>query len=256
MLSFHGKQEVKDFYLDRVIKHQEADEIIKGIYWQNGKGCAVGCTVHCSDHDDYESELGIPRILAVFEDVIFENLPNYRAKTWPKQFLEAIKVGVDLSDVWPKFAVWLLTDEKYGVIKYSKVKKQKYAIQKVSDCYCRYKEITTEEWKSCLDAAADAAKDASISYVAYADSVDATHYAYAAEHAARAASYAASAFYDHVDAAYASCNAATAFAAHYASDIAVSAPYTYAAADAYGSKIAEIRLAQADKLLELLRECK
>jgi len=101
MLAFHNESKVKDKYVDRVNTHFLADEIIKGIYWENGKGCAVGCTIHGKYHKNYETELGIPRILAYLEDKIFESLPNDNAKAWPKQFLEAINVGSDLSTVWP-----------------------------------------------------------------------------------------------------------------------------------------------------------
>ena len=46
MLAFHGKPELKQFYVERAIKHREADEIVQGYgYWENGKGCAVGCLI-------------------------------------------------------------------------------------------------------------------------------------------------------------------------------------------------------------------
>lgn len=45
LIAFHGKQSIKDKLLAQLQAHYEADEIIKGIYWENGKGCAVGCTV-------------------------------------------------------------------------------------------------------------------------------------------------------------------------------------------------------------------
>jgi hypothetical protein len=135
MIAYHGKQKVKDFYLARVRAHIAADELIHGKYWENGKGCAVGCTVHSSSHAAYEKELGIPRILAKLEDGIFESLSNGRSKLWPEQFLMAPNVGADLSLVWPKFAVWLLVDPKYGVIQFNKSASGKKAIQDVADAY-------------------------------------------------------------------------------------------------------------------------
>lgn len=54
LLSFHGKQEIKDQYIERIKAHAIADEIVKGQYWEDGKGCAVGCTIHGSNHLDYE----------------------------------------------------------------------------------------------------------------------------------------------------------------------------------------------------------
>src|SRR5690606_30279367 len=114
------KQETKDFYLSRVRAHKAADEIIQGTYWENGKGCAVGCTIHGNTHSSYEDELGIPRILAHLEDRIFEGLPNADAKEFPAQFLEAIPVGRDLNSVWKHFMIWLLVDESEGVVKYAR----------------------------------------------------------------------------------------------------------------------------------------
>ena len=63
MRAFHNNPAIKEKYLARVRAHAAADEIIKGQYWQNGRGCAVGCTIHSSSHKAYEDELGIPRFL-------------------------------------------------------------------------------------------------------------------------------------------------------------------------------------------------
>ncbi len=99
MLSYHSDPAIKANYLARVEGHAAADEIVKGRYWEAGKGCAVGCTIHGDSHGDFERELGIPRILAWLEDVIFEGLPNRLAKTWPERFLSSIEPGKDLSRV-------------------------------------------------------------------------------------------------------------------------------------------------------------
>ena len=99
LLAFHGNPEIKEKYLARVAAHRAADELVQGFgYWQadhagHFKGCAVGCTLHSSDHAAYEVELGIPQILARIEDGIFERLPAKRAKTWPEEFLKAAEVG-------------------------------------------------------------------------------------------------------------------------------------------------------------------
>ena len=110
MLSFHSDPSLKSNYLARVAGHADADEIIKGRYWENGKGCAVGCTIHGETHASFERELGIPQMLAWLEDVIFEGLPNRLAKTWPERFLSSIAPGRDLSPVGWQFLHWLLTE--------------------------------------------------------------------------------------------------------------------------------------------------
>ena len=105
MKAFHNDVAIKEKYLARVKAHELADEIIKGKYWENGKGCAVGCTIEGNEHSRYETELGIPRQIARLEDRIFEGRPNKEAMKFPLKFLQAIKVGADLSIVIPKFFV-------------------------------------------------------------------------------------------------------------------------------------------------------
>jgi len=117
MKTFHGDPQIKEKYLARVRAHRAADEIVKGQYWQEGKGCAVGCTIHSRQHDAYEKELGIPSELARLEDRIFEGLPNSKAKYFPEQFLEAIPVGVCLKNVGWKFCIFLLRENITRVAK-------------------------------------------------------------------------------------------------------------------------------------------
>ncbi len=113
MLSFHNKQAVKNKYIARVHAHREADRLIKGIGWENGKGCAVGCTLKAYDHARYPLELGLPEWLARLEDAIFENLPNGAALEWPERFLTAIPVGVDVEPVKHALAIrridWMIS---------------------------------------------------------------------------------------------------------------------------------------------------
>ncbi len=229
MQAFHNDVAVKEKYLSRVQDHADADEIVKGQYWENGKGCAIGCTIHGASHTAYEKELGIPRIIARLEDGIFEGLPNAEAKKFPKQFLEAIPVGANLSWVWPKFAVWMLVDPDCGVIRFARTNEQREAISKVAELYQRQiagKKIALGDWRAAR-AYADAA------YAAYADAANAAVYAaYAAyADAANAAAYAA---YAAVEAAADAANAAA-----------------YAAVEAARGKT---RIKQRDKLLKLLSD--
>ena len=138
LLAYHGDPEIKDKYLKRVRAHAAADQLVKGQYWQDGKGCAVGCTVHSSSHMAYETELGIPIVLARLEDCIFESLDNAASKEWPERFLAAAKPGADLSLVWPRFALRLLTDPTHGMVVYAKdVPKSIEVIRRVSALFER-----------------------------------------------------------------------------------------------------------------------
>ena len=114
MIAFHGDPAIKEHYLARLAAHEAADEIIHGVYWEKGKGCAVGCTVHSSSHAAYETELEIPIALARLEDTLFEHQRNGDSKTFPRRFLEAITPGADLSRVVWQFLHWLLTEELTG----------------------------------------------------------------------------------------------------------------------------------------------
>src|SRR5215218_9832938 len=89
----------KAFYLERVRRHREADELVRGTGWDGYRGCAVGCTLECYDPTKYPELLGVPEVLARLEDWLFENLPEDHL-TWPERFLEAIPEGADLSEVY------------------------------------------------------------------------------------------------------------------------------------------------------------
>lgn len=192
MLAFHNDKKIQKKYINRVKAHYKADEIVQGIYWENGKGCAVGCTIENDGglnndwHGRYEKALGVPRVLARLEDRIFEGLTNGEAKEFPLRFVKAINVGADLSLVFYKFMYWLLVDPKEGVIQYARPDGRK-AIQDIADLFERKingEDVDFERWMKARRAAAAA-------YAAYADAyADAAAAAYAA---AAAAAYAAAA---------------------------------------------------------------
>jgi len=193
--AYHNDARIKNKYLKRVRDHAAKDDLVKGNYWENGKGCAVGCTIHSSDHSAYETELGIPEVLAWLEDRIFEELPNADAMLWPERFLSAIRPGADLSLVWPKFAVWLLVDETAGSIRHAKTPAARAAIEKVASLYTRMisgVKIERKEWAAAAHAAFGAARDAA-AHAAHADAAHASAGDAAAHAAAAAGASAASA---------------------------------------------------------------
>jgi hypothetical protein len=229
LLAYHNDPKIKTKYLSRVKRHEKADAVIKGQYWQNGRGCAVGCTIHGSDHMKYETELGIPVMLARLEDRIFEGLPLEKAKIWPAQFLTAVSVGADLSLVGWKFLHWLLT-EQIKVEGEGKIFDDvRAAVKQCADVLVPLKE-GGEVDKDAAARAADAARAA-------ADAACATD---AAARAANAAADAADAAVYAADAAYA---ARAAHAAVYAA---------YAARAAHAAAWRQM----ADKLIKLIEECK
>ena len=110
LLSFHNDPAIKEQYVARLRAHALADELVQEQYWENGKGCAVGCTIHSSNHAAYETMLGLPEWLARLEDTLFEGLTNADAKRFAVEFLEAIPVGVALDRVKGQFHVFLLQE--------------------------------------------------------------------------------------------------------------------------------------------------
>ena len=123
MKAFHGQQAIKDKYIARVKAHCAADEIVAGLGFdpEANKGCAVGCTLNNYSHKAYETELGIPAMIAYLEDSIFEGLPKWARLDFPLEFLDAITPGADLKLVGWKFLDWLLVDPAHGVIKCSNI---------------------------------------------------------------------------------------------------------------------------------------
>lgn len=189
------------------MKHAEDDELIKGKYWQNGKGCAVGCTIHSGDHAQYEIELGIPRWLALVEDRIFEGLPDEKAKEWPTKFLSAIHIGADLEKVKAPFLIFVLESmlDKFDHGKYPGVKNG------IDDSIALYKKegATVEEFKAARADTASAAYGAA--YAAY-NSYCCCYSAYAAYNTIAAVTDAvAYATHGATDAAHARGNAYTEF---------------------------------------------
>src|SRR3990167_8245677 len=173
LIAYHGDVAVKKKYLDRVKAHRKADNLIKGTGWENGKGCAVGCTLEKYEHKAYDNELGIPRYLAQIEDAIFEGLPKAEAMLWPEQFLGAIKPGADLSLVFPRFMAWMLSDPNDGVIHFADERGKK-AIRGVVDLFLKWTKTGKDGGYSARAAAENTARAAARA---------------AAENTARAATY-------------------------------------------------------------------
>jgi len=234
MKSFHNDQTIKDRYIARIKAHELADEIIKGQYWENGKGCAIGCTIHSDNHKAYETELGIPTWLAKVEDCIFESIPNKNAKLWPRKFLEAIPVGVNLNSIKAPFLIFVLESvlNKFDHKRFPGVKK---AINNIITLY-KNNEQNIEKFRTAGNAA----------YAAY--TFDAT---YSAAHAyATDTTYAVA---TSTSVAYAVYSATDAFAANAVTSAAYAA-YAHAIDTAYAAKSRTYE-EFADKLLELFKTC-
>ena len=97
LTAYHGDAALKAAIIAELEDHVAHDRLVKGQYWERGKGCAVGCTIKSNNHAEYEPRFGIPIMLARLEDAIFESLPNVDAMAWPIRFMAAAPVDADLS---------------------------------------------------------------------------------------------------------------------------------------------------------------
>src|SRR6266702_1569963 len=224
MQAFHNDPAIKERYVARMKQHIAKDHLVRGIYWDGWRGCAIGCTVETSQnvHEKIESELNIPRQLTYLEDYLFENISSDHYSNFALEFLEAIPTGADLALVIPRFLTWLLVDPEKGVNRFAD-ERGKHVCEIVAGLYRRIVEgetIIYDEWR---DARADADADAR--------AADADARADASRASRAAAAAAAAAAYADASSAYADADADAAYAAY-----------------------ADATTNQAEKLLELLRE--
>jgi len=196
MLSFHNDIEVKEKYVNRVKAHAKADNLIQGTGWENGKGCAIGCTLESFDHSAYPTELGLPEWSAKLEDKLFEGMENKFAMKFPLDFLEAIPVGVDLEPVKWKFCSYLCS-ENLSIVENCDIDKDLKS--QVSDSIKTIKSLHDNAAKTGVwyGSEADSARSAAYSAArsaarSAADSARSAAYS-AARSAARSAAYSAAA---------------------------------------------------------------
>jgi len=238
--AFNNNAGLKAKLLAEVEAHRMADALARGFYEENHdnavgfRGCAVGCTLHSAQrlgvldnhaylgsHALYEA-FGVPRTLARLEDRLFEGMPAKDAQEWPGLFLASIPVGADLSEVVPRFFIWLLADEAEGVVQFARTDAQREAIQGAAVLYqhaLTNETVTQDQWTTASAAAyasaasAAAAAAAAAAYAATASTTAAAAAAAAAAATAAAAAYAATASTASTAAAAAAAASAAAYAA-------------------------------------------
>ena len=116
LVAYHNDPAIKATVLARLEAHRAGRTLVRSHRWDGARGGAIGCTLHDDDPAQYESLLGIPRVLAHLEETLFKELSPEASQWWPASFMNAIPVGADLSQVWPRFALWLLIDDVHGQI--------------------------------------------------------------------------------------------------------------------------------------------
>ena len=183
-LAFHNDPALAEMIRNQVQAHYDADEIVQGRYWENGKGCFIGCIAHGDSVATVEQLTGWPIMLTRIAENIFEGLPNDKAKDFLPRTMAAPKIGADLSLVSWKFLHWLVDDvlREYGT---DDVRIACAPALEIVAAKARGDTVTRAAARAAADAAAAAA------YAAYAAADAAAAAAYAADAAADAAAYAA-----------------------------------------------------------------
>jgi hypothetical protein len=244
MLAYPGGEAQKAAIIAELQEHADHDRLVKGQYWQNGKGCAVGCTIRSGNHVEYESRFGIPVMLAQLEDSIFEGLPNEEAIKWPIQFMSMIPVSADLSLVGWKFLDRMLQRLFARIDASSRVHIDCASALDIVAKKAMGESVTAADVNYAASAANAAASAANAAYAGANSAYAVNSAAYAAANSASSANAAASA----ANSAYA-VNAA-AYAA--ANSAAYAAANSASSANAAYAGVASERVAQAKDLLELL----
>ncbi len=83
------------------------------------------CDVQLEDkvHDGavhFQIRFGIPALIANLFHGIYSGLPPEESGRFAESFFASIAPGAALGDVWPAFALWLLSDGEYGVLRHER----------------------------------------------------------------------------------------------------------------------------------------
>lgn len=111
--AYHGDEDLKQKTIGQAQAHREAGDLVKDVYAQDGKVCAVGCLTHdpSGGHHLYPAMFGIPEWMAYLEEKIFVGLPDEKMKLWPERFLTAIPAGADFAGLAERLAIRRLKEE-------------------------------------------------------------------------------------------------------------------------------------------------
>ena len=152
-LTFNNKQSVKDKYVKRMQQHAEADEVIQGTYWEEGKGCFIGCLMEDTQPHDKVDAIGLDPRLTYLLDSIFEGLSNDEAKIFARDTIGKIPVGVDSYIIYCKFMYWLMERNAKRSKDYPEVVKACRQVKKLYRKLIDGKQVADNEWSAAESAA-------------------------------------------------------------------------------------------------------
>ena len=168
--SYKGDNNFKQQMVTAIIAYKENDRIVKGHYWEDGRGCNIGCGEYAvcqilghefedRRHKKLAEELEVPEAIFHLGDTIFEKLPEDAANQFVVDFYQAIPVGKDLKNVVIDMKIALLSDPQFGSRQYA-FDDGKAAIDVILELLNRSKtdDVSDQEWAAAA-AAADSAAD-------------------------------------------------------------------------------------------------
>ena len=158
MVAWHGETGLKDAVMDRLREHRRLDEIVQGVYFDDGRGCHIGCITHARNdtHSVAERLFGIEQRVGYWLEAVFEGLPKKDCAAWVLNGTESIPVGADLSRCHHQFGAWILGES--GLLTITEANRK--AIEGVRLLHERATAglvVSQKEWESARSAARSAA---------------------------------------------------------------------------------------------------
>jgi len=160
--AFHNDPAIKEKYLSRVIAHQNADEIIRGIGWDGKRGCAIGCLLHNYNHALLPKELGWPEWYGKLIDILHEGMSEARWPTLVATVTAKTPIGLNDRDFTHKIKAPFLVivlESTLTTFEHNKYPNVLKAVQR-SIALWKRADICSEKWEASWAKAATRAMDA------------------------------------------------------------------------------------------------
>lgn len=115
--AYRNDMQCKQEALNRLMAMQKSEHLIpRPIYWNGSEGSLVGSVSRSDDLDAWESQLGLPKWSALAIDILFASGPSLKTSAdWGLALLDAIPLGIDLSDAGSRMIADLLDGEVCGL---------------------------------------------------------------------------------------------------------------------------------------------
>lgn len=94
--AFHNKDSLKLETVSRMKQHIKLDQLVQGIGYDksSGKGCAVGCSIDCYDHQSFAKTLGVDIWIPQMYAGLHEGIHVNDIAKFNLNFLNSIPVGM------------------------------------------------------------------------------------------------------------------------------------------------------------------